>query len=86
MNLLLGDIRRKVEVQRADLGLDLGEQLGEVLRVVGLGALDRLTLLRLALLLLRGDRGGGLGLMLLERLLSGLLEHSHTLHQVLRQL
>lgn len=82
LDLLLGHVRREVKVQRADLCLDLREQLGEVLRVVGLGTLDRLTLLGLALLLLR--RGGGLSLMLLERLLSVLLEHPHALHQVLR--
>jgi hypothetical protein len=81
LDLFLRHVRREVKVQRADLCLDLGEQLGEVLRVVGLGTLDRLTLLGLALLLLCG---GGSSLMLLERLLSVLLEHPHALHQVLR--
>lgn len=66
MNLRLGHVWREIGFQRVDLHLNLGRQLGEVLGVVGLGTLDRLILLGLALLL--------------KRLLSVLLEYPHTLH------
>jgi hypothetical protein len=55
----------------------LRQQLAKILRVVGLGSLYRLTGLL---------RGGRLGLLLLKSLLAVLLEHPHTLHQVLGQL
>lgn len=77
LHLLLGHVRRQEEIERADFSLDLGKQLAQVLRVVRLGSLDRLTCLL---------HDGGLGLLLLEGLLAVLLEDTHTLHQILGQL